>query len=80
MAPNFLVWKFCGKEQFPHSFGRFARTLKISLPSLFTNDSLPWNKRVFVEYIIILKSLSAIGAICSAKLSIFSYRSSDMDK
>ena len=18
---NFLVWKFCGKEQFPHSFG-----------------------------------------------------------
>ena len=22
---NFLVWKFCEKAQFPHSFGRFAR-------------------------------------------------------
>ena len=25
ISPNFLVWKFCGKAQFPHSFGRFAR-------------------------------------------------------
>ena len=24
ISPNFLAWKFCGKEQFPHSFGRFA--------------------------------------------------------
>ena len=24
IAPNFLVWKFCGKAQFPHSFWRFA--------------------------------------------------------
>ena len=22
--PNFLVWKFCGKAQFPHSFGRWC--------------------------------------------------------
>ena len=21
ISPNFLVWKFCGKAQFPHSFG-----------------------------------------------------------
>ena len=25
ISPNFMVWKFCGKAQFPHSFGRFAR-------------------------------------------------------
>ena len=25
ISPNFLVWKFSGKAQFPHSFGRFAR-------------------------------------------------------
>ena len=25
ISPNFLVRKFCGKAQFPHSFGRFAR-------------------------------------------------------
>ena len=24
ISPNFLVWIFCGKAQFPHSFGRFA--------------------------------------------------------
>ena len=22
--PNFLVWKFCGKAQFPHSFGQIT--------------------------------------------------------
>ena len=42
-------------------------------PSLFINDSLSWNKIVF------LKSLSAIGVICFAKLSAFSCRSSDVD-
>ena len=25
ISPNFLVWKFCGKAQFPYSFGRLAR-------------------------------------------------------
>ena len=24
ISPDFLVWKVCGKAQFPHSFGRFA--------------------------------------------------------
>ena len=24
ISPNFLVWKFCGKAQFPHSFGRLS--------------------------------------------------------
>ena len=24
ILPNFLVWKFCGKAQFPHSSGRIA--------------------------------------------------------
>ena len=26
MSPNFLVWKFCGKAQFPHSFKLFVRS------------------------------------------------------
>ena len=25
ISPNFMVWKFFGKAQFPHSFGRIAR-------------------------------------------------------
>ena len=24
ISAGFLVWKFCGKAQFPHSFGRFT--------------------------------------------------------
>ena len=24
VSPNFLVWKFCEKTQFPHTFGNFA--------------------------------------------------------
>ena len=25
ISPNFLAWKFFGKTQFPHNFGRIAR-------------------------------------------------------
>ena len=32
ISPNFLVWKFCGKSQFPHSFGRFARNYAETVP------------------------------------------------
>ena len=26
ISPKFLEWKFCGKAQFPHSFGRIAQS------------------------------------------------------
>ena len=26
ISPNILMWKFCGKAQFPHSFGRRSET------------------------------------------------------
>ena len=29
ISPNFMVWKFCGKAQFPHSFGRIARNFRV---------------------------------------------------
>ena len=32
ISPNFLVCKFCGKAQFPHSFGRFAMLFTKNLP------------------------------------------------
>ena len=32
IPPNFLVWKFCGKAQFPHSFGQIARNYAETLP------------------------------------------------
>ena len=30
--PNFMVWKFCGKAQFPHSFGQIARNYAETVP------------------------------------------------
>ena len=32
ISPNFLVWKFCGKVQFPHSFRRIARNYTETVP------------------------------------------------
>ena len=39
--PNFLVWKFCEKEQFLHSFGRFAGNYAETVP--FHKISTPGN-------------------------------------
>ena len=32
ISPNFLEWKFCGKEQFLHIFGRIARNYAETVP------------------------------------------------
>ena len=32
ISPNFLVWTFWGKAQFPHSFRRFARNCANTVP------------------------------------------------
>ena len=32
ILPNFLVWKFFGKAQFRHSFGRFAWNFVTTVP------------------------------------------------
>ena len=49
ISPNFLVWKFCGKAQFPHSFGRnYAETVpfhKISTP-----QEIRWNYGFFSQW------------------------------
>ena len=29
ISPDLLVWKFCGKTQFPHSFGRIVRSQEL---------------------------------------------------
>ena len=41
ISPNFLVWTFCGKAQFLHSFGRFARNYLETVP--FHKISVPGN-------------------------------------
>ena len=42
ISPDFLVCKFCGKEQFPHSFGRIARNYAETVP--FRKISTPGNQ------------------------------------
>ena len=42
ILPNFLVWKFCGKAEFPHSFGQFARNYAETVP--FHKISTPGNQ------------------------------------
>ena len=32
ISPNFLVWKFCGKAQFPNSFGQIAQNYAETVP------------------------------------------------
>ena len=41
ISPNSLVWKFCGKEQCPHNFGRNARNSAETVP--FPKISAPEN-------------------------------------
>ena len=42
ISPDFLVWKFCGKAQFPHGFGRSARNSAETVP--FRKISTPGNQ------------------------------------
>ena len=42
ISPDFLVWKFCGKAQFPHSFGWIARNYTEAVP--FRKISTPRNQ------------------------------------
>ena len=42
ITPDFLVLKFCGKAQFPHSFGRFAPNYVETVP--FHKISRPRNQ------------------------------------
>ena len=47
ISPDFLVWKFCRKAQFPHSFGRIARNYMEIVP--FRKISTPGNQ-VILRY------------------------------
>ena len=53
ISPNFLVWKFCGKAQFPHSFGELPETMrKLYLSTKFPHQEITWNYGIFRSGII----------------------------
>ena len=61
ISARFLVWKFCGKAQFPHSFRRFAfpqKTVpfrKISTPGNQVKLRYFWQWCVHIKHVIFLK-------------------------
>ena len=42
ISPDFLMWKFCGKAQFPQSFGQIIRNYAETVP--FHKISTPGNE------------------------------------
>ena len=42
ISPDFVMWKFCGKAQLPHSFGRITRNYVETVP--FHKISTPGNQ------------------------------------
>ena len=55
ISPDFLVWEFCGKAQFLHSFGRFApnygKLCTFAIPKFEYNR----NKNSFVQVLSKMK-------------------------
>ena len=48
VSPDFLVWKFCGKAKFPHSFGDSPETMqKLCLSAKFLHQEIRWNNGIF---------------------------------
>ena len=63
ILPNFVVWKFCGKAQFPHSFGRIVRNYAETVPfqKKFPHHEIWQNYKIFqcyLQHISVHNSLS----------------------
>ena len=63
LSPDFLMWKFCGKAQFPHSFEQIARNYAETMP--FCKISTPGNqvKLWYFSQCYILHSLKFTSAL-----------------
>ena len=57
ISPDSLVWKFCGKGQFPHSFWRIARNYAETVP--FRKISTPGNQ-VKLQYFSQCKKIKKV--------------------
>ena len=50
ISSNFLVWKFCGKAQFPHCFGKSSETMrKLCLSTKCPNQEIRRNYGFFSQ-------------------------------
>ena len=67
ISPNFLVWKFCGKAHFPHSFGLFARNYEETV--FFHKISTP-GSQVKLRKFLQCNFMSDINFPCSAEVQL----------
>ena len=61
ISPNSLVWQFCGKAQFPHSFGRITRNYAEIVP--FRKISTPENYVKLRYFMQCYVKMSVFGVI-----------------
>ena len=58
ISPNFLVWKFCGNAQFPHSFAWIS---EIYLENVrFQKISTPRNSGITIYYVVVHRLCAGI--------------------
>ena len=58
ISSNFLVLRFCGKAQFPHSFPETMR--KLCLSTKFPHQKIRWNYGIFRSALMNLRYFSYI--------------------
>ena len=74
ISPDFLVWNFCGKAQFLHSFGRFARYfLRALIVLLDFNFQVPYTLPLFLTVFILLRAFTFLRAYILFACFFFSY-------
>ena len=67
ISPNFLVFKFCGKSQFPHSFGRnctFPKNFNTRELGEITGSFAVFGDRNYFKLSRISNSLEHFPKIC----------------
>ena len=77
ISPNFLVWKFCGNAQFPHSVGRIYA--KLCFSTKYTHQENKWNYKWKIDLSIFLQkccywSFLGIMMVKFMKCAVFSLK------
>ena len=68
ISPDFLVWKFWGKEQFPHTFGQFAVLVVVCLNVL---EMIVLTHIVEISLLTLFEFLLGSHAACNNRWEIF---------
>ena len=74
ISPNFMVWKFCAKAQFPHSLGESPETMrKLCLSTKFPHQEIKWNYDIFLSVGVLVQKLGHHSFLMRFVHSTFNY-------